>query len=86
MTVFSVTLNAEEKISIKGKVKSISIENKTAIITTDEGKDIEITVEDEETLTKFKDGRIGVDDDVKVKYIKKGDKNISTYFKKVAGC
>lgn len=77
---------AEEKISIKGKVKSISIEKKTVIVTTDDGKDIEITVEDEETLNKFKDGRIDIGDDVRVKYIIKDGKNISTYFKKAAGC
>lgn len=86
LSLISGVTYATEKISIKGKVKSISIEKKTVIVTTDEGKDIEITIEDEETINKLKDGRIDVGDDVKVKYIIKGDKNISTYFKKPAGC
>lgn len=91
VTIFCISLvtgvsYSEEKISIKGKVKSIDIEKKSVVVTTDEGKDVTITVEDDETLNKLKDGRISVDDDVKVKYIKRDDKNISTYFRKAAGC
>lgn len=77
---------AEEKVSIKGKVKSIDVNAKTAVVTTEDGKDITITVLDEETLNKFKDGRISIDDDVRVKYVVKDGKNIATYFKKAAGC
>lgn len=77
---------AEEKVSIKGKVKSINVDAKTAVVVTEDGKDVTITVEDEETLNKFKDGRISTDDDVKVKYIIKDGKNVATYFKKTAGC
>lgn len=51
-----------------------------------ENGDVTITVEDEGTLNKFKDGRISIDDDVKVKYIIKDGKNVATYFKKAAGC
>jgi hypothetical protein len=76
---------AEEKVSVKGNVKSIDIDSKTAVVNAD-GKDIKIIVEDKETLAKFKDGRISVDDEVKVKYIIKDGKNIATYFKKAAGC
>ncbi|MDI6727428.1 MAG: hypothetical protein QMD44_00710 [Thermodesulfovibrionales bacterium] len=77
---------AEEKVSIKGKVKSINVDAKTAVVATEDGKDVTITVEDEETLNKFKDGRISTDDDVKVKYVIKDGKNVATYFKKAAGC
>lgn len=77
---------AEEKVSIKGKVKSINVDAKTAVVATEGGKDVTITVEDEETLNKFKDGRISTDDDVKVKYVIKDGKNVATYFKKAAGC
>lgn len=77
---------AEEKVSIKGKVKSINVDSKTAVVATEGGKDVTITVEDEETLNKFKDGRISTDDDVKVKYVIKDGKNVATYFKKAAGC
>jgi hypothetical protein len=53
---------------------------------TEDGKNITIAVEDEETLNKLKDGRISTDDDVKVKYVVKDGKNVATYFKKAAGC
>ncbi len=76
---------AEEKISIKGKVKSIDLNTKTAVINAD-SKDVTITVEDSGTINKLTDGRISVDDDVKVKYIIKDGKNVATYFKKAAGC
>lgn len=77
---------AEEKVSIKGKVKSIDVNTKTVVVDTEDGKAVTITVEDEETLNKLKDGRISTDDDVKVKYVIKDGKNVATYFKKVAGC
>lgn len=77
---------AEGKVSIKGKVKSINTDAKTVVVTTEDGKDITIAVEDEETLNKLKDGRISTDDDVKVKYVVKDGKNVATYFKKAAGC
>ncbi|MDA8213659.1 MAG: hypothetical protein M0Z64_00095 [Nitrospiraceae bacterium] len=76
---------AEEKISIKGKVTSIDLNTKTAVINAD-SKDVTITVEDSETINKLTDGRISVDDDVKVKYIIKDGKNVATYFKKASGC
>lgn len=56
------------------------------MITTEDGQDVTITVEDETTLAKFKDGRITEGDEVKVKYKIKDNKKISTYFKKTAGC
>lgn len=86
IAILSGIAMAEEKVSIKGKVKSINVDAKTAVVTTEDGKDVNITVEDEETLNKFKDGRISIDDDVKVKYIIKDGKNVATYFKKAAGC
>jgi hypothetical protein len=84
--IFATGVQAKEKISINGKVKSIDVEKKTVIVTTTEGKDVIIIVEDDETLNKLRDEKISVDDDVRVKYIKKDDKNISTSFRKAAGC
>lgn len=86
LTMLTGIAIAEEKVSIKGRVKSIDVNAKTSVVTTEDGKDVTITVEDEETLNKFKDGRIGTDDDVKVKYVVKDGKNVATYFKKAAGC
>jgi hypothetical protein len=47
---------------------------------------VTITVTDELTLDKFKDKRIVEGDEIRTKYEKAGDKNISKMFKKTAGC
>ncbi len=86
MAMLTGVAMSEEKVSIKGKVKSINLDARIVVVTTDDGKDVTINVEDEETLNKFKDGRISIDDDVKVKYVVKDGKNVATYFKKIAGC
>jgi hypothetical protein len=77
---------SEDIVSIKGKVKTIDLKTNTVVITTQEGQDVTVTVEDETTLAKFRDGRISEGDEVKVKYKTIDGKNISTYFKKAAGC
>ncbi|WP_333653849.1 hypothetical protein [Dissulfurispira sp.] len=86
MAMLTGVAMAEEKVSIKGKVKSINADAKTAVVATEDGKNVIIVVEDEETLNKLKNGRISIDDDVKVKYVVKDGKNVATYFKKAAGC
>ena len=45
-----------------------------------------VIVDDELTLDKFKDHRIVLDDEVRVKYEVEGDKKHATYFRKTAGC
>jgi hypothetical protein len=50
------------------------------------GQTVEILVQDKVTLDKFKDKRIGVGDEIKLKYDAKDGKNVATYFKKAAGC
>ena len=45
-----------------------------------------IVVNDELTLDKFKDHRIVVGDEIRCKYEKAGEQNVSTYFRKTAGC
>lgn len=84
--LFSGVVFSEEMVSIKGKVKTIDLNTKTVVITTSSGDEVSVVVEDETTLAKFKDGRITEGDDVKVKYTIRDGKNISTYFKKAAGC
>ncbi len=84
IAIFAGNVMADEKI--KGKVKSIDLKTNTVVITFDDDPDITITVEDDETLNKLKDGRIGVYDEVKVKYVVKDGKNVATYFRKTAGC
>jgi len=88
--VFSLILTgiglSEDIVSIKGKVKTIDLKINTVVITTQEGQDVTVTVDDKTTLAKFRDGRISEGDEVKVKYKTINGKNISTYFKKAAGC
>jgi len=47
---------------------------------------VEVLVKDSVTLDKFKDKRIGVGDEIKLKYEPTDGKNVSTYFKKAGGC
>lgn len=84
--MFSGIAISEDVISIKGKVKTIDLKTNTVVITVQDSEEVTVTVEDETTLAKFKDGRISEGDEVKVKYITKDGKNITTYFKKAAGC
>lgn len=76
---------AEEQ-AISGMVKSIDLGTGNAVIATYDGKDIPVTIEDKKTLDKFEDKRIRLGDDVKVRYITKDDKNITTFFRRLAGC
>ncbi len=50
------------------------------------GASVVITVEDDLTLDKFKDHRIVEGDEIRCKYEVKDGKNLSTYFRKTAGC
>ncbi|TAL16562.1 hypothetical protein EPN96_08975 [bacterium] len=54
-------------------------ENKTDAV-------IEVLVTDDLTLDKFKDHRIVVGDEIRLKYQVEDGKNISKYFRKTAGC
>lgn len=84
LLVFAGVAGAEEKVN--GKVKSIDLETKTVVISTYDGQEVSITVEDALTLNKLIENRIKVDDDVKVKYVIKDGKNVATYFRKTLGC
>ena len=71
------------KIDISGK------DAKTATATlkdTKTDKLVDITVNDDLTLDKFKDHRIVEGDEIRCKYEVKDGKNVSTYFRKTAGC
>ena len=74
------------QVLLNGRVKSIDISANTVVVTDYEGKDFKLSIEDQETINKFKDGRIKVGDDVNVKYRIKDGKNIPFSFRKLAGC
>jgi Cu/Ag efflux protein CusF len=84
LMVWAGSAAAEERLN--GTVKSIDLTTNTVVVTSYEGADVALIVEDELTLNKLKTGKIRVDDDVKVKYDKVNGRNIPTYFRKPAGC
>lgn len=67
--------SAEEKISVKGKIKSYDIEAKTVTVVTDDGKEMTFTIESDKALKKL-DDRLFKDDEVKVRYIIIDGKNV----------
>jgi hypothetical protein len=88
---FSTTARADE-IKMVGVITQIDCAGKDAKAATAVLKDnktqqlITITVTDDLTLDKFKDHRIVEGDEIRCKYEIKDGKNVSTYFKKTAGC
>ncbi len=88
LIMFIMTRNViadENQMSIKGKVRNIDLSSNTVTITTKDGE-VNVLVEDEETLNKFKTGKILEGDEVKVKYIIRDGVNVSTYLRKAGGC
>ncbi len=83
---------AADEIKMVGVITSIEIAGKDAKTATVVLKDnktekpVTIIVNDDLTLDKFKDHRIVEGDEIRCKYETKDGKNISTYFKKTAGC
>lgn len=80
---------AEEKVL--GPVTRIEVakDGKSAVATLKDKKTaavVAITVVDEVTLKKLADHRIGVGDEIKCRYERKGGKNVATFFKKPGGC
>jgi hypothetical protein len=49
-------------------------------------KSVDITIQDDLTLNKLKDHRIVDGDEIRCRYEVKDGKNLSTYFRKTAGC
>jgi hypothetical protein len=80
---------ADEKLLATVVKITVAADKKSAVATMKDSKTgdtIDIAVEDDVTLKKFDDHRIGPGDEIKVKYEKKGAKNLATFFKKAAGC
>jgi hypothetical protein len=81
-----------DEIKMVGVITKIDIEGKdakTATVTLKDNKTeqlITIIVNDDLTLDKFKDHRIVEGDEIRSKYETKDGKNVSTYFRKTAGC
>ncbi|MBI5074025.1 MAG: hypothetical protein HZB62_02475 [Nitrospirae bacterium] len=66
---------AEEKLSIKGKIKDYDLEAKTLVIRTDDGKEMTFVIKNEKALIKL-DDRLFKDDEVKIRYSVRDGKNV----------
>ncbi len=93
LCVFTISDKAHaDEIKMVGVITRIDISGtdaKTAMATLKDNKteqEVVITVNDDLTLDKFKDHRIVEGDEIRCKYEVKDGKNVSTYFRKTAGC
>lgn len=91
--MFSMSVLAEGgEAKMVGVVTKIQISGKDATTATVTLKDtktealVEIVVNDELTLDKLKDHRIVEGDEIRCKYKTADGKNVSSYFRKTAGC
>ncbi len=86
------SIASADEIKMVGVITKIDIagkDAKTATVTLKDNKteqSITLIVNDELTLDKFKDHRIVEGDEIRCKYEIRDGKNISTYFRKTAGC
>lgn len=89
--VLATASPARAEETVLGSVTRIEVarDGKSAVATIKDKRTaaaVAVTVVDEVTLKKFGDHRIGVGDEIKCRYEKKGDKNVATFFKKPGGC
>lgn len=88
---FSRVAHADETkmIGVITKIDIAGKDAKTATVVLKDNKTeqpVTIIVNDDLTLDKFKDHRIVEGDEIRCKYETKDGKNVSTYFRKTAGC
>ncbi len=82
---------AADEVKMVGVVTAIQVasDGKSAVATLKDTKTdqaVDVTVVDDLTLDKFKDHRIQEGDEIRCKYEVKDGKNVSSYFRKTAGC
>jgi hypothetical protein len=93
VTVFFAAETARaEETKMVGVITAIELAGNDAATATvtlkdnDSGESVVITINDELTLDKLKDHRIALDDEIRCKYELIDGKNVSSYFRKTAGC
>ncbi|HYG67383.1 MAG TPA: hypothetical protein VD838_06975 [Anaeromyxobacteraceae bacterium] len=85
----SARADEAKMVGVVTKIDLAGADAKTATVTLKDVKTedlVEIVVEDDLTLEKFKDHRIVDGDEIRCKYDDRDGKKISTYFRKTAGC
>lgn len=89
---FSAGSARADEIKMVGVITDIQMtgkDAKTATVTlkdNESGKDVVVIINDDLTLDKLKDHRIVLDDEIRCKYEVIDGKNVSSYFRKTAGC
>ncbi len=76
-------------VGVVTKIELADKDAKTATVTLKDNKteqSVVIVINDELTLDKLKDHRIVEGDEIRCKYDVVDGKNVSTYFRKTAGC
>jgi hypothetical protein len=86
LAILAGLAGAEEQV--KGVITSIDLETNSVLITSYEQQDVTITIsaDDTRTLKKLRTKQLKVGDDVQVKYVIKGGKNVTTFFRLTAEC
>ena len=92
LAISLVGIAAAAELKMVGVVTKIELADKdakTATVTLKDNKteqSVVIVINDELTLDKLKDHRIVEGDEIRCKYEIVDGKNVSTYFRKTAGC
>lgn len=73
VALFAGAAVAEEKTAVKGKIVSYDLDARTVTVKADSGEELVFYVENEVCLGKL-DDRLFADDEVKIKYVKEGDR------------
>ena len=90
--LFPIRAAADGEMKLVGVITAIDIagpgaaEATVTLLDNKTEKPVTVVVTDELTLDKFKDHRIVVGDEIRLKYEVKDGKNVSRYFRKTAGC
>lgn len=84
--VGNTALAAETFLGTVEKITPVGAAAAKVLLKSEEGKTLEVVVDDAITLEKFKDKRIKPGDEVKTRYVDEEGKKHATYFKKAGGC
>jgi plastocyanin len=82
----ATALAAETFLGTVEKITPFGAAAAKVLLKSEEGKTVEVVVDDAITLEKFKDKRIKPGDEIKARYVEEDGKKHATYFKKPGGC
>jgi len=74
LSVMSGTVMAEDKIKVKGIIATFDLDERTVTVDVD-GKEMTFYIENDVALFKL-DDRLWEGDEVKIKYVVEGDRNV----------